>query len=295
MLAACQGGSSAGGGGAGNAGGAGGSQGQATGAPFNAPESVLMPVVSDDAPSIDTAHVAEGYVVARASSPARLKFQVACGDAVYNYDLPSDGTPMVYPMNMGDGEYKFRVMQNTSGSNYVELESETAAVALDSPFSPFLTANMFCSYDPSSACVGKAREVTASAENVGQVVQSVCEFVAGAITYDNDKAEVLAATTGYVPNPDETLASGRGVCFDYASLATAMLRSLGIPTKIVTGYVGEQQVYHAWIMVYIDGTWHSALFKVDPNTWSRCDVTFASAGTSQYVGDASAYTDLYTY
>ena len=49
------------------------------------------------------------------------------------------------------------------------------------------------------------------------------------------------------------------------------------------------------IMVYIDGTWHCAQFIVDPKTWSRCDVTFASTGATKYVGDASAYTDRYTY
>ena len=79
------------------------------------------------------------------------------------------------------------------------------------------------------------------------------------------------------------------------SLSTAMLRSMGIPTKLVTGYVGEDELYHAWIMVYIDGEWHSALFSVDRNTWSRCDVTFASTGSTKYTGDASAYTDRYTY
>ena len=82
---------------------------------------------------------------------------------------------------------------------------------------------------------------------------------------------------------------------DYASLSAARLRSMGIPTKLVTGYVGEDELYHAWIMVYIDGEWHSALFSVDRNTWSRCDVTFASAGSTKYTGDASAYTDRYTY
>ena len=42
----------------------------------------------------------------------------------------------------------------------------------------------------------------------------------------------------------------KGICFDYAALMTAMLRSQGIPTKLEIGYSGE--VYHAWISTYID-------------------------------------------
>ena len=296
LVSAC-GGSGGGAKGAGGAAGTGGSS-EPTGAAFAQPESVAEPQPAPPLLGETAIHVentSEGYVVAQATSAARLKFQVTNGDQTYNYDLPNDGTPIVYPLNMGNGSYLFRIMQNTSGSNYVELAAESADVVLNSEFSPFLFPNVFCDYNESSACVSKAREVTAGASNVGQAVKLVCEFVANTIVYDNDKAAELAASTGYVPNPDETLATGKGVCFDYASLAAAMLRSLGIPTKVVTGYVGANQLYHAWIMVYIDGSWQTALFKVDPNTWSRCDVTFASTGSTQYTGDASAYSDRYTY
>ena len=115
------------------------------------------------------------------------------------------------------------------------------------------------------------------------------------VSYDNDKASKLKQATGYVPNPDKTLTSKKGVCFDYASLGAAMLRSVGIPTKIVTGYVSPDQIYHAWIMVYIDGTWKSAQFSVDRNTWSRVDLTFAASGDNKNVGDGKEYTDRYVY
>lgn len=276
----------------------GGGGDEASGASFAQPKEVALPLVASSAgagPAVDVTQASAGYVVAYAESAARLKFQVINGGQTYNYDLPNDGTQEVYPLNMGNGTYTFRIMQNTTGSDYVELDATTCDVALDSEFAPFLLPNMFCSYGASSACVAKAREVTGSSKNMGEAVRDVCEYVAQAITYDNDKARSLSNATGYVPDPDKTLSSGRGVCFDYASLSAAMLRSLGIPTKLVTGYVGEEKIYHAWIMVYVDGTWHTAKFSVDPNTWSRCDVTFASAGSSEYTGDASTYTDRYTY
>ena len=214
---------------------------------------------------------------------------------MYNFDLPNDDAPTVYPVNMGNGSYLFRIMKNTDGNNYVEVESATADVTLTSEFAPFIIPNQFCDYDENSACVKKARELTADAENQGQAVQRLCEYVVQNVGYDTSKAEKLSTTTGYIPNPDETLASGTGVCFDYASLGAAMLRSQGFPTKIITGYVSPGDLYHAWIMVYVDGSWQTGEFSVSPDTWSRVDLTFAASGSTEFTGDGTSYTDRYVY
>ena len=276
--------------------GGGADAGTATGAAFKAVSDVKVPDISGLAPlDIDTSAVNDGYVSVAAESAERLKFQVTNGEMTYNYDLPNDGTPTMYPINMGDGSYLFRVMQNTSGNNYVELYSDTADVSLGSEFLPFLLPNMFCDYDGSSACVAKAKELVANAANEGEALSAICLFVVDNVGYDNDKAQKLATTSGYAPNPDETLETKTGICFDYSSLAAAMLRSQGIPTKIVTGYVDPNNIYHAWIMVYIDGTWKTAQFNVESKTWSRVDTTFASTGGSSFVGEGVGYTDRYVY
>lgn len=266
-----------------------------TGAAFEPPSQVTMPVVDANTPEIDTSHVNDGYVVAHASSASRLKFQVSKGDVVYNYDLPNDGTPTVLPINAGDGAYLFRIMKNTDGNNYIETNRAEADITLTSEFAPFLIPNQFCSYDEGSACVAKARELTSGATNQGEAVRAVCDYVVDNVTYDTAKAQRLSTTTGYIPNPDSTLASGTGVCFDYASLGAAMLRSQGIPTKIITGYVSPGDLYHAWIMVYIDGSWQTGEFSVNPDTWSRVDLTFAASGSTEFTGDGTSYTDRYVY
>ena len=69
------------------------------------------------------------------------------------------------------------------------------------------------------------------------------------ISYDYQKA--ASVQSGYLPIPDATLASGKGICFDYAAVMTSMLRSLDIPTKLVIGYTGG--TYHAWVSVYLTG------------------------------------------
>ena len=143
--------------------------------------------------------------------------------------------------------------------------------------------------------MAKARELTADVENQGQAVQRICEYVVENVSYDTPKARELSNATGYVPNPDETLASGTGVCFDYASLGAAMLRSLGFPAKIITGYVSPGDLYHAWIMVYVDGSWKTGTLSVSADEWSRVDLTFAAAGSTEFTGDGTSYTDRYVY
>ena len=74
-----------------------------------------------------------------------------------------------------------------------------------------------------------------------------------------------------------------------------MLRSQGIPCKIVTGNVEPNNVYHAWNMVYISGTWVTATVDVQKNEWSLIDTTFAATGGGSTVGDGSSYTERFTY
>lgn len=290
------------GGGGGNGGGAGGGSESTSGADFSAPASVESPTfdsadaVSSNDASIDVSSVNKGVVMAEGKSASRLKLLVTQGDMSYNYDIPGDGTPITAPVNMGDGEYTFAVMRNVGESNYVEIASTTASVKLESEYAPFSQPNMFCNYSDSSACVAKARELTGNAENVGDAVRAVCNYIVDNVTYDNDKAAKVTKVTGYVPNPDETFSTNKGICFDYASLGAAMLRSVGIPTKIVTGYVSPNDLYHAWIMVFIDGSWQSAKFSVNPQSWSRVDLTFAADPSNEgLVGDGVSYTERYVY
>ncbi len=280
----------------------GGQDGSTSGPAYSEPTQVLLSPFSEAEAEpvrggyIDVSHVDEGYAAASCVSDRRLKLQVVNGQNSYNYDLPSDGTPIVVPMNMGDGQYQIRVMANTSGSSYAELGSVSADVQLESEFAPYLRPSMFCDYTADSAAVAKARELAAGATNEGDVVRAIYDWMTANVTYDTGKAAQLASATGYVPDPDTTLQEKTGICFDYASLAAAMFRSLGIPCKIMSGYVDPGDIYHAWNLIYIDGQWVSAEITVDADEWSRIDLTFAAddEGVSG-ASDNVSYTDRYTY
>ncbi len=244
---------------------------------------------------IDLSAVEDGVVAVSAESDSRLKFQVLKDDITYNYDIASDGTPSVFPLQSGDGSYRFRVMENVSESKYAEMCSATQDVTLSDEFEPFLRPNDYVNYTKDSECVKKAEELAETVPDALGVVSAVYEYVCATVTYDHEKAE--SVQSGYMPDPDETMSTGEGICFDYASLAAAMLRSQGIPTKVIFGYVSPDDLYHAWNMFYTDETgWVTVSYEVSKDTWNRLDLTFSANGAdSTFIGDGGNYADLYFY
>ena len=275
--------------------------GTTSGTAFERPELALSPfdesaAAGNNGVLFDATHLSEGYVAVSATSASRLKFQISLDNAESYYDLPNDGTPISCPLVMGDGAYTFTVWENTSGQNYVELDSlADQRVTLADEFQPFIRPSIYCEYDASSESTKLANQLTSDAQNEGDVVRSIYDWIVDDIAYNEGKAASLADATGYLPDPDATIVEGDGICFDYAALAAAMLRSQGIPCKIVTGYVSPDNIYHAWNMIYIDGTWTGASIDIKQNTWTRIDTTFAAGSGSNYVGDGTSYTDRYTY
>ena len=245
--------------------------------------------------SVDTSRVDDGYVAVSANSSSRLKFQVIKGEDTYNYDIDSDGEPSVFPLQCGDGTYQFKVMENITGSKYAELYSTSADVSLSDEFQPFLRPSDYVDYSKDSDCVKKAAEISAKAGSAMDVVSGVYDLISKGVVYDKEKA--TSVQSGYLPEPDETLESGKGICFDYASLAAAMLRSQGIPTKVIFGYVAPDNLYHAWNMFYTKETgWVTVDYKVSGDSWNRLDLTFAAGGAdSDFIGDGRHYSDVYYY
>ena len=98
---------------------------------------------------------------------------------------------------------------------------------------------------------------------------------------------------------DETLSTKTGICFDYAALTAAMLRSQDIPCKLEIGYSGD--IKHAWIDVYIQNKgWVTKAISFNGDTWKLMDPTFdansnGNEAIQEYIGDESNYTVQYTH
>lgn len=251
---------------------------------------------------IDLSYTAYGFVkihLVRALQD-NVKVWVHKGSSDYYYDLKNDGGTEIYPLQMGNGSYSISVLHKGSDGNYLYLASANIDVCLISAYDPFLVPNQIVCYNAGSKAVATARQLVSGMNNNFERISTVLSYVASHLSYDCSLAGIVKS--GYVPDIDYALARGKGICYDYAAVSAAMLRCLGYPTKLMTGYVQNGSVYHAWNEVYIQGQgWIKVLsVKANMSGWSRVDVTFISGSTSsgtvaKYIGNGSNYSTVYVY
>ena len=244
--------------------------------------------------SLDLSTIGQGYFGLLCKTDKQMLFQVIKDDATYNYAV-INGEEMFFPLQLGDGHYTFRVMENIEGNKYLEYYKSEADVTIADPLDPFLRPNTYSNYTEDSECAKKAKDFAENSADVEEFIEQIYDYVCDNIKYDRELAENVQS--GYLPDPDNTMATKKGICLDYASLAAAMLRSQGVPTKIIFGYVAPNDVYHAWNKFYTEeGGWTLVEFKVVGKDWNRIDLTFSANGAdNDYIGDGSNYLEVYTY
>ena len=247
---------------------------------------------------IDYSNVQDGYVMVNftASTTKRLKVQVKGPATTYTYDLPA-GQWTTFPLSDGNGKYTVAVFENVSGTRYSAVVSASFSVALTDEFAPYLRPNQYVDYSVAPNTLAKAEELVTDAVDPLAKVKVVYEYVVNNFTYDQQKAATVKS--GYLPVLDTVLELKKGICFDYAALMTGMLRSQGVPCKLVVGYAGS--AYHAWISVWTEEAgWIDNIVYFDGAVWHRMDPTFASSGNQsesimKYIGDGNNYTAKYMY
>jgi len=256
-------------------------------------------VRQNDRAVIDYSNTKDGYVMVcyTASTDKRLKAQVAGPTTTYTYNL-TPGKWAAFPLSDQNGTYKITVYQNVEGNSYAAVISTTVEnVTMTDEFAPFIRSNQFVNFDEAPNAKKKAWELTAGVSDPLKKVEKIYDFVVAGMCYDYDLAN--SVQSGYVPELDSVLAKMKGICFDYAALMAGMLRSQGVPTKLVVGYAGD--VYHAWISVWTEGTgWVDGVIFFDGADWHRMDPTFASTGGSggailDYIGNGANYSAKYYY
>ena len=214
-------------------------------------------------------------------STDRVKCQISkTGGMDYNYDLDNTGKWETFALTQGDGGYTLRVLEQLEGNRYTPVYTYTVDLKLDDPLAPYLEANQFVWYTDNSRCVTIAGELTAGMETDSQKIDALLTYVAGALEYDDEKAGTVAA--GYLPDLEAILEEGRGICFDYAALLCAMLRSQGIPARMAVGDCGE--AYHAWVEVWSRDEGEAGGIPLAPDAWTRLDPTFLSQrGQTEFI------------
>ena len=272
---------------------------------------VLMPaapgkdVKQNSSAVIDYSNAKDGYVMVmwKGGGTPKLKVLIKgpnAGKGVYDsyqYNLRPDGNYDVFPLSDGSGKYTVGVYKNTSGTQYATVLTASMDVKLSNEFTPFLRPNQYVTYNAGSETVKKAAEICAEAADNLSKVEKVYDYVVNNVIYDKVKAKTVAS--GYLPDVDKTLSTKKGICFDFAALMSAMLRSQNVPTKLVVGYTGG--VYHAWINVWSETEgWIEGKIYFDGKQWKLMDPTFASSGKQsdqimEYIGKGENYSAKYQY
>ena len=269
----------------------------------NTPQ-VLNPVVSQEETIgaepllVDISHRDQGYIMVRYSGgAAKASIQLTGPDGItYKYFISPSDTYTCLPLTGGNGSYQVDGYENIVDNKYAPLFKETIEAALENEFLPYLYPNQYVYFTEDTKAVSTASDAVKEASSDLDAVADIYHYVIEHITYDEEKAATVQP--GYLPDVDSTLASGSGICFDYASLTAAMLRSQGIPARLEIGYSGE--VYHAWISVYIEEVgWIDKIIEFSGDSWTRMDPTFAAGNDNnkkilEYIGDGSNYTLQYT-
>ena len=240
--------------------------------------------------SIDVSNVDQGIVSASFVSEAdkKGKIQIEKSGSKYIYNINNDGITESYPLQLGDGTYKVTIFENVTGNKYRSAYSQSVDVDLANDNSVFLASTQNVNWDDSSLAVIKARSLVKGLKTDKEKIKVIYNYVISAAKYDYDKYKTL--TSGYIPDVDTIVKSGKGICYDYSSTFAAMLRSAGIPTKLVMGYTSNVSGYHAWNEVY-----DSAAGK-----WIVIDTTFDSqmkAAKEKYSMEkkSSLYVKSYEY
>ncbi len=263
---------------------------------------VLVPIPGDsklygnEIITIDASNSSEGYILANyKGSNKKVKLQLTGPNQVtYTYNLGTGYECL--PLTADSGSYRVVVYENISKDQYATAYSDDFDVSIKNKLGPYLYPNQYVNFTENSKVVQQAEHLAAGATCDLDVVAAVYDYVTANITYDHDKAATVES--GYLPDVDKILSDKNGICFDYAAVMAAMLRSQRIPTRLEIGYAGS--AYHAWVSTYIkDEGWINGIISFDGKTWTLMDPTLAANSSEKdlkdFIGSGDNYVTKYVY
>jgi transglutaminase-like putative cysteine protease len=166
-----------------------------------------------------------------------------------------------------------------------ELAAETVIDQFDEMLSP-------THYTPASKRLHRVGERIAKYHEPHDAVIAAAEWVQSELDY-------VPGTTGVHSSALDALREGKGVCQDFAHLTLAVLRSIGIPSRYVSGYLHPRRKAavgdavdgqsHAWVQAWT-GTW----WDFDPTNDKEINEQYVSVGVGRDYGDVSPLKGIYS-
>ncbi len=191
---------------------------------------------------------------------ARTPFQSVTSERIHisaDGDVPwqlvpyGEGTHQLVRLSAEPGElevtYEAEVTVNGHTAKPADLE-EIPFADIPADVLPYLNPSRYCESDKLGAFA--LREFSDAAPGHGRV-QTVADWVTDNLVYEAGSTDGTSSTT-------DVLLQRAGVCRDFAHVAIALCRALGVPARYVSGYgVGvEPQDFHGFFEAYIGTDWY---------------------------------------
>lgn len=198
----------------------------------------------------DMSNATEGYFIARLNQPTKhkMKMRVVKEGVTLTYDLNGSAEFEIFPFQLGSGYYVINLYENISGKKYAAAGSFALNVKLSDENVPFLYPNQYVNYTRFSESVIQAEKLS---EGLGETekFKTLCDYMTRNFLYDYVKAVTIKV--GQLPDVDNSYKKKMGVCQDLSAILCSMLRTQGLPARLVIGYADKQ--YHAWTVTVING------------------------------------------
>ncbi len=151
----------------------------------------------------------------------------------------------------------------------------------------------------------RATDCTPASNRVAAVGKRIAKYhepreaVVVAARWARNELDYIPGTTGVHSSGLDALEKGKGVCQDFAHLSLILLRSMGIPSRYVSGYLHPKQQAvigkavdgrsHAWIQAWTGGWWN-----YDPTNDSEITEQYISVGVGRDYTDVSPLKGIYS-
>ena len=209
------------------------------------------------AQTINLEDIAKGvvHVTYKGTAGKRIKVLVDKDGTRYNYNLNEEGKTESFPLQLGNGTYKISVMEQTVDNKYRQVATESLTLNMENPNDVYLNAIQSIAWDESMEPIQFASARTEGLAIEGTTTTLYQDMIT---QYGYDYAKLMNLPSNYIPMIESTFLVKTGICYDFSSLYASMLRSQGVPVKLVKGYTPNAEGYHAWNEVYDakTGEWH---------------------------------------
>lgn len=252
---------------------------------------LLFPAMTVQAAGASFKNNNNGTVTVKYNNSAKktIKVQVVKSGSSrkYTYSFPSKNTSQTFACTEGAGSYSIVIYQQTSSGKYATVDSSTVSISSAAASKVFLTSNQTISWSSTNAAIKKAKSLTKSCKSSDERIKKVYKYLVENYSYDYNKMKQINSgqITTYTPNISSVYKSKKGICYDMAALNAAMLRSLGIKTKLIKGYStnsGLQGVYHAWNKISSGSSWYVVDTTYDMQKYKKVNYSAMKKKSSLY-------------